>query len=62
MYHKWEMQTAYSLILREHERKRPLQRPTHRWEIILIYIIRKYGVSVWTGLNWPRIGSSGGLM
>jgi hypothetical protein len=28
--------------------------------IILRWILRKYGVRVWTGFMWIRVGSSGG--
>jgi hypothetical protein len=40
------------------EGKRPLGRPRHRWEIILIWIFRKWDVGVWTGSSWLRIGTT----
>jgi hypothetical protein len=30
--------------------------------IILEWVFKKYGVKVWTGLNWLRIESGGGLL
>jgi hypothetical protein len=30
--------------------------------IILEWLLKKYGVSVWTGFIWPKKGSSGGLL
>jgi hypothetical protein len=46
-------QNAYRILVEKPEGKRPLRRPTHRWE--------DNGV-VWTGLIWLRIGTSGVLL
>jgi hypothetical protein len=29
---------------------------------MLKWIANKYGVRIWTGLNWIRIGSAGGFL
>jgi hypothetical protein len=47
--HVGEKRNAYRILVRKPERKRPLKRPRHRWEV------------VWTGLIWLRIESSGRL-
>jgi hypothetical protein len=46
-YIVWEMRNAYKILVGKPERKRPLRRHKHRWE-------------VWSGFIWPRIESSAG--
>ena len=42
------------------EGKRPLGRPTRRWEDNIKMFFRKWDVGVWTGSSWLRIGTGGG--
>jgi hypothetical protein len=52
-----EMRNAYyNILVRKYEGKRPLGR------IILKYILNKFGVRVWTGFDWLRIGSNSKLL
>jgi hypothetical protein len=44
------------------EGKRPLGRPRRRWVDNIRIISRRWDVVVWTGLGWPRIGTSGGRL
>jgi hypothetical protein len=37
------------------EVKRPLRRPTHRWEENIKMDLQKLGWGVWIGLSWLRI-------
>jgi hypothetical protein len=46
---------VYRALVGKPEGKRPLERPSHRWEDILRWIFRKWDVGVWTGLSWLRI-------
>jgi hypothetical protein len=52
-----EMRNAHILI-RKPEGKRPLGRAWHKLKGILKIILKKEDVTVWTELNWSRIGSS----
>jgi hypothetical protein len=52
----WERRNAYWIFGGRPERKRPLGRPRRRWEDIEMDAV------VGTGLNWLRIGTSGGLL
>ena len=40
------------------EGKRQLGRPRHSWEVNIEMDLQEYGVGVWTGSNWLRIGTS----
>jgi hypothetical protein len=42
------------------QQKRPFGRSRLRWEYNM-KILNKYGIRVWTGLNWSKIGFSLGL-
>jgi hypothetical protein len=44
------------------EGKKPLGRPDIDGRIILRWIFRKWGMRVWTGLSWLRIGTGGGQL
>jgi hypothetical protein len=35
------VRSAYNILVGKPEGKRPSERPRHRWEIILIWILRK---------------------
>jgi hypothetical protein len=52
---KWN---AYRILVGKPGGKRPHRRHRHRWEDNIKMDLN--GV-VWTGLNWLKIGSSGGL-
>jgi len=43
------------------EGRRPLGKPRCKWSI-LSWIFRKWGVGVWTGSIWLRIGTGGGQL
>jgi hypothetical protein len=53
---------AYNVLVGKPEGIRPLERPRHRWEIILEWILEKQDMRVWTGFIWLGIGTSGGLL
>ena len=57
-----ERRGIYRVLVGKPEGKRPLGRPTNRWEIILRWIFRKWDVEVWTGSSWLRIGTGGRLL
>jgi hypothetical protein len=42
--------------------KKPLGRPTHRWEDNIKTDIQEVGWGAWTGLIWLRIRMGGGLL
>lgn len=42
--------------------KRGLGRPRRRYGLTLKCILMKWDVRMWTGLNWIRIESRGGLI
>jgi len=51
---------VYRVLLVKSEGKRPLGNPSADGRIILSCIFRKWGVGVWTGSSWLRIGTVGG--
>jgi len=53
-----ERRGVYRVLVGKHEGKRPLGRPRRRWEENII--LQKWGVGVWTGSSWLRIGTGGG--
>jgi hypothetical protein len=59
-----ETRNAYRILVGKPEGKRPLGRPRRRWvdniKMDLRYI--EWDGVVWTGSNWLRIGTSGGLL
>ena len=57
-----EARDVHRVLVRKPEGKRPLGRPRHRWEeIILRWIFRKWE-GVETGWSWLRIGTGGGYL
>jgi hypothetical protein len=46
----------YRVLMGKAERKRPLQRPRHRWEDNIEMDLQKVGQGTWSGLIW--LGSS----
>jgi hypothetical protein len=58
-----ETRNAYRILVGKPEGKRPLGRPRRRWMDNIKMDLReiRWGM-VWTGSNWLRIGTSGGLL
>jgi hypothetical protein len=56
-----EMRNAQNILVGKPAEKRPLGRPSHRWEGITRMDLREVGW-VWTGYIWLRIGSSDGFL
>jgi hypothetical protein len=54
-----EKRSAYRLLVRKPEGKRPLRRPRRRW---VDNIGMDLGEVMWTGLVWLRIGTGGDLL
>jgi hypothetical protein len=52
---------AYRALVGKPEERRPLERPRHRWGIILKWAFEKW-VGAWTGSIWRRTGTGGGLL
>jgi hypothetical protein len=44
------------------EGKIPLGRPRNRWEDGIRRDLREFGLGVWIGFGWIRIGTGGGLL
>jgi hypothetical protein len=57
-----ERRGVYRVLVGEHERKRPLGRPGHRWADNIKMDLQEVGWGVWTGLGWLRIGTGGGRL
>jgi hypothetical protein len=53
---------VYRVSVGRTECKRPLGRPTRRWEDNINMDLREIGSMGRTGLSWLRIGSNGGLL
>jgi hypothetical protein len=54
-----EERRVYRVLVGKPEGKRPLGRPRRNRLIILEWISRRWDVGMWTGLDWPRIGTGG---
>jgi hypothetical protein len=57
-----EGRNVYRVLVRKPERKRPLERPSHRCEDGIKMDLREIGWEVWSGFTWLRIGTVGGLL
>jgi hypothetical protein len=57
-----EERKVYKVLVRKPEGKRPLGRPRHRWENGIRMDLREIAWRVWSGFNWLRIGTGGGLL
>jgi hypothetical protein len=57
-----ETRIAYRILVGKPEGKTPLGRPRHEWVDNNKWILDTYDGMVWTGSNWLRIGTSGGLL
>jgi hypothetical protein len=55
-----EKRNAYRLLVGKPEGKRPLGRPSRRWEDNIRMDLGE--VVMWTGLIWLRIGTGGELL
>jgi len=56
-----EGRSAYGVLVRRSEGKKPLERPTRRWEDNTEMDVREKGKK-YTGLIWLKIGFTGGLL
>jgi hypothetical protein len=56
------MRNAYKNVTGKPEMKKPVRRPKHRWEDSITMGLKDVGVTMWTGVKWLRIGSSGELL
>jgi hypothetical protein len=50
------------ILVGKPEGRRPLERPTRRWEDGIKMDLREIGLGVWSGFTWLRIGTVGGLL
>jgi hypothetical protein len=57
-----EKRNACKVLVGKLEGKRPLGRHRRRWEGNIKIDLREIDEVVWTGLIWPRIGVSRGLL
>jgi hypothetical protein len=58
-----EEKRVYKVLVRKPEGKRPLGRPSRRWENGIKVDLREIGRGgVWNGFTWLRIGTGGGLL
>jgi hypothetical protein len=57
-----EVRGAYNILVGRPEGRRPLGRPRRRLENNIKIDLRKYGLGMWIGLIWLRIGIRGGLL
>jgi hypothetical protein len=51
------MRNAYITLARKPDEKRPLGRPTRRWEGNIGMDLRRIGGGLWIGLTWFVIGT-----
>jgi hypothetical protein len=57
-----EERKMYKVLVGKPEGKRPLGRPRRRWEDGIRMDLREIGLGVWTGFDWLRTGTGGGLL
>jgi hypothetical protein len=58
-----EGKNVYRVLVGKPEGKRPLGRPRRRWEDGIGMDLEEIGWGgVWSGFNWLRIGTVGGLL
>jgi len=55
-----ERRVTYRVLVEKPEGKRPLGRPTRRWENNIKMDLQEMGCIVWAGSSWLRIGTGGG--
>jgi hypothetical protein len=59
VYHAWERNNAYRLLVGKPEGKRPLGRLGLDMSIILKCNLKKWNGRIWIRLIWFRLGTSG---
>jgi len=57
-----ERKGLYRVLVGKPEGKRPLGRPSRRWEDNIKMDVQEVDVVVWTGSFWLRIGTDGGQL
>jgi hypothetical protein len=57
-----EGRNVYRVSMGKSEGKRPLERPRHRWEDGLKWILGRLAGGMWTGFAWLRIGAISRLL
>jgi len=57
-----EKRGAYKVLVGKPEGNRPLGRPRYRWEDNIKMDIQEVEWGAWTGINWLRIRTGGGLL
>jgi hypothetical protein len=50
-----EERGVYRVLAGKPEEKRPLERPSRRWEDNIRMDLQKWDMGAWTGLGWLRI-------
>ena len=55
-----ERRDVYRALAGKPEGKRPFGKPRCRWKNNTKWNFKQWDVGVWTGMNWLRIGTSGG--
>jgi hypothetical protein len=53
--HLGEERKLYKVLMGKPKGKRPLGRPSHRWEDGIRMDLREPGLGVWIGYDWLRI-------
>jgi hypothetical protein len=62
MWHAWERRKVYKVLVENPEGKRPLGRPSRRWEDGIRMDVRERGLGVLIGFDWLMTGNGGGLL
>jgi hypothetical protein len=57
-----EGRKVYRVLVGKSKGKRPLGRPTRRWEDGIKMDLREIGWGLCSGFTWLRIGTGGGLL
>jgi hypothetical protein len=57
-----EERNVYRFLEGKPDSKRPLERPSHRWEDGIKMDLREISWGMWSGFTWLRIGIVGGLL
>jgi hypothetical protein len=57
-----EGRNVYRVLVGKPKRKRPLERPRHRWEDRIKMDLREIGCGLWNGFIWLRIGIVGRIL
>jgi hypothetical protein len=57
------MKNVWKILAGKPDGKRTFGRTRKRWEIVLnLKELKKYGVKMWTGFIWLRVGSKSGIL